>query len=133
MTIIQCEFCGPERVAPHDVNCPTRNVLIDWASAKNPGTVVSTTVNAVGFTDEHKPYTHPLPDPNFLMDFPATVAAMQRPPEPLITRNPDHETMRGRFGAVCKCGYDPHETHPDAGRGQLFAYVGYHIREASRG
>jgi hypothetical protein len=52
-------------------------------------------------------------------------------PEPLITRNPDHETMPGRFGAVCKCGYDPHETHPEAGRGQLFAYVGYHIRETS--
>jgi hypothetical protein len=109
MTIIQCEFCGPERVAPHDVNCPMRNSQPKHFDYEDygyfqPGDLIGHAGVNFGFA-----------------------------PEPLITRNPDHETMRGRFGAVCKCGYDPHETHPEAGRGQLFAYVGYHIRESSRG
>lgn len=125
MTIIQCEFCGPERVAPHDVNCPTRQSpsaeQIVQAFGRIPVTGHCEVVGWFGTA------LKPVPVYGY---FPADAVAPD--PEPLITRNPDHETMSGRFGAVCKCGYDPHETHPDAGRGQLFAYVGYHIREASR-
>ena len=137
MTIITCEFCGPTRVAPHDVNCPTRKPAVNPALTAHVDQQVREVAQLhrggvfLGYTDIPRAYTHPLLDPNYLMDFPATIAAMEKKPEPLVTRNPTHETMPGRFGAVCKCGYDPHETHPEAGRGQLFAYVGQHIREAS--
>jgi hypothetical protein len=50
---------------------------------------------------------------------------------PIIEKATEHFTVRGRKGAECFCGYNPHIDHPEAGRGQLFAYVGQHIRKES--
>lgn len=48
-----------------------------------------------------------------------------KPEQPIVTLRTDHTT---RPGPVCICGYDPAPEHPECGKGELYAYVGQHIR-----
>jgi hypothetical protein len=155
MTIIECEHCGPTRVAPHDINCPKRQPEAEVYGKTYPfrvdGEQMASLPHPIGYTDIPRAYTHPLLDPNYLMDFPRTLESIEQQKwanlaetakaAPMITKdtNPEmfepipvpaeHVTFKGRHGAECRCGYNPRLTHPDAGRGELYALVGQHIRE----
>lgn len=50
--------------------------------------------------------------------------------EPVVSKAA-HQTVPNPYSKLpeCVCGYRPVQDHPDASPGQLFAYVGQHIRE----
>lgn len=113
MTIITCEHCGPTRVEPHDTKCPVRVA----EESRQLGHV------GANFAE----YTHPLVDPNFLYDVPAAAAAY-----PIVAPSP-HKTVRNEETGkpMCACGYDPGLRHPNAEPGQMWAYVGEHVRQVN--
>ena len=115
MTIITCEHCGPTRVAPHDINCPTRQPQhFDEADDGDP----TPYHEGVDFM-HYQLLKHP---------WPVQPAPAIREP---IAYSVTHQTVPNEATKkpMCVCGYDPGINHPDASPGQLFAYVGQHIRE----
>ena len=132
MTEIHCEHCGPTRIAPHDVNCPDTDVVrkgdvIGWAGPP--------------MTDpdpEQHLHFQPLPDSYAVPVRRSAVTNRYITREthphmfsPIVEKATTHYTVKGRRGAECNCGYNPYIDHPEAGRGQLFAYVGQHIKNES--
>lgn len=108
MTTIHCEHCGPTRVDRHDTKCPTQRPL---HFDEDPGDAM-----------EARYYQWPSQGhvgENF--------AATPYPPSPAVIPSP-HKTTMGRHGPTCACGYNPRHKHPAAEPGQLFAYIGQHIR-----
>lgn len=104
MTLIHCEHCGT-RIYPHDTACPTRQVEVHRGEI-------------IGYTNEapmHQGFLHyqPLENP-----WPTPAA---------VTLSP-HKTVMSVTGPWCQCGYNPRDEHPTAEPGQLFAYIGQHIR-----
>lgn len=110
MTTIHCEHCGPTRVDRHDTRCVTQIGHVGVNFGQNP---------------------HPLVDPHFLYDLPATVAAYQQ--EYPAAELSIHKTLRNEETGKpqCGCGYDPGIDHPDVEAGQMFAYIGQHIRQVN--
>jgi hypothetical protein len=121
MTEIHCEFCGPTRIAPHDVNCPTQHRTV--TEVKAYPNIVLRRQDLTGWMDGIRETAQDL----------ARITTDTNPEmfSPLIEKATEHFTVMGRKGAECFCGYNPHIDHPEAGRGQLFAYVGQHIRNES--
>jgi hypothetical protein len=116
MTLIHCEHCGT-RIAPHDSKCPTKQPIglhLDGHPAyrNDDGTVRKG--DLIGHVGENFLHYQPLENP-----WPT--------PEAIVTPSP-HKTVMSVTGPWCQCGYNPRDEHPDAEPGQLFAYIGQHIR-----
>lgn len=128
MTIITCEHCGPTRVAPHDINCPNRK-------HQGPRTPLGIEPHPeyVKYVEQRMAAANQgRPD---APSFSSRWAWAPVPPAPAI-REPvaylaTHQTRPNPYSKLpeCVCGYQPVKDHPDAEPGQLFAYVGQHIRE----
>ncbi len=114
MTIIHCEHCGPTRVAPHDTKCPTRILkeAVAWPFHVPEGTPIS------------QPFGVPLPTSGNIVGW----WGLASDPQPLYS---PHCTITTNRGPECRCGYSPRSDHPDAHNGELFAYVGQHIRKVN--
>lgn len=128
MTIITCEHCGPTRVAPHDINCPKYDGPGQPKHYEAPGAAPDGHIGAnfIGYASHGTSggdYLHYQPLRDRWPD--------EGPPLPSpIVFKATHQTVAGLEGTPeCVCGYDPRRKHPEATPGQLFAYVGQHIRE----
>jgi hypothetical protein len=131
MTIITCDHCGPTRVAPHDVRCPnyegeTYPHHFDYGQDDTPPAHKGEDFAQIGYASHGTSggdYLHYQPLRDRWPD--------EGPPLPSpIVFKATHQTVAGLEGTPeCVCGYDPRRKHPEATPGQLFAYVGQHIRE----